>query len=861
MVHRAMTPLLWLSGLRHLLRHPWQMALSVLGITLGVAIVVAIDLGNQSAKRAFSLSSDAVVGKATHQIIGGPGGLPEEVYTTLRVELGVGSSAPLVEGYAFLEDGRALRILGVEPFADSQFRPYTGGGSFAGEPSESMTYTFELLATPATALMSVDTAGALGLEAGDAVTLDVSGIEREVRIVGLIAPQNSLSGEMLENLLITDISTAQELMGLEGRLSHIDLIVPHGERGRSLLEGVRSALPPDASVAASSARSEAIEQLTISFDQNLFMISLLGLIVGAFLIYNAMTFSVVQRRPVIGALRAIGVTRRQIFTLVLGEAAVIGLVSSVIGVLLGIIIGRGLVEVITQTISDLFYVVSVQDISIPVWSLVKGALLGIAATLGAAFVPALEATGVPARETLSRSHIETRFRGTMPLASIIGVGVIGVGCGLVFLPFDTLIVAFVGLSAIILGGAMLTPAAIILFSRTLAPVLGKAFGALGAMAARGISASISRTAVAIAALSVAISVTISIDTMVQSFRDTVERWLDTSLGSDIYISPVSLRSYQEEVGLSPDVLERVRSVEGVGDVRTVRNARVNSHSGDVRVVVSDTDMDDFVERGSFKEGDPATVWQELQSCCAVAVSEPFAYRNGKGVGSTVRLSTLEGDRDFRVVGIYYDYGSAGVGRVMMSRAVYAGLWGDDRYSGIGVDAAEGVALNDLAASIEDAIGRGQGVMIRSNAELKAAALEVFERSFTVTSVVRILAVSVAFVGVLGALMAIQLERAAEFGTLRVIGFTPGQVWLMFTSQSGLMGMAAGLLSIPLGLIEAVVLIFVINRKAFGWTMEMQAYPTALVQAALIAIVAALLAGVYPAFRMSRSSPARALQEE
>ena len=850
-----MTTLLWLSGLRHLLRHPWQMALSVLGITLGVAIVVAIDLGNQSAKRAFSLSSDAVVGRATHQVVGGPGGLPEEVYTTLRVELGIKESAPLVEGYGFAEDGRALRILGVEPFADSQFRPYLGA---ADAPA---SYMVELLATPATALMSVDTASSLGIEAGDAIALDISGVEREVRVVGLIEPQNRLSGETLENLLITDISTAQELMGLEGRLSHIDLIVPPGEEGESLLGGVRAALPSDASVAASSARSEAIEQLTVSFDQNLFMISLLGLIVGAFLIYNAMTFSVVQRRPVIGALRAIGVTRRQIFALVLGEAAILGLVSSVIGVLLGIIIGRGLVEVITQTISDLFYVVSVQDISISTWSLAKGALLGIAATLGAALVPALEATGVPAREALSRSHIETRFRGTTRLVSVIGIGVIAVGVGLILLPFDALIVAFMGLAAIILGGALLTPAVVILFSRALAPILGRLFGPFGALAARGISASISRTAVAIAALAVAISVTISIDTMIHSFRDTVESWLDRSLGSDIYISPVSLRSYQAGAGLSPDVLERVRSVEGVARVRTVRNALVNSPDGEVRVLVSDTDMGDFVERSSFKEGDAATVWREMQSCCAVAVSEPFAYRSGKGVGSTVRLSTLEGERDFRVVGIYYDYGSAGVGRVMMGRAVYVRLWGDDRYSGIGVDAAEGVAPDDLAASIEDAIGEERGVVIRSNAELRAAALEVFERSFAITNVVRLLAIAVAFVGVLGALMAIQLERSVEFGTLRVIGFTPGQVWVMFMSQSGLMGVVAGLMSIPLGLAEAAVLIFVINRKAFGWTMEMGVYPSALALAALIAVVAALLAGVYPAFRMSRSSPAGALQDE
>ena len=852
-----MTPLLWLSGLRHLLRHPWQMALSVLGITIGVAIVVAIDLGNQSAKRAFDLSSDAVSGKATHQILGGPGGLPEEIYTELRVELGIRGSAPVVEGYAYLEDGRVLRILGVEPFADSQFRPYIAITPNSGTMADAV----ELLTTPSTALMSVETADSLGLSPGNTIVLDVASIERNVRLVGLIEPENSLSAETLENLLITDISTAQELTSSEGYLSHIDLIVPGGKPGQLLLERLWSALPPETTVLTPSTRSEAVEQLTASFDQNLFMISLLGLIVGAFLIYNAMTFSVVQRRPVIGSLRAIGVTRQQIFALVLTESALIGLVSSVLGVLLGIVIGRGLVDVITQTITDLFYVASVQEVSVPISTIAKGALLGVLATIGAAFIPALEATRVPAREALSRSHLESRFRGTVPLASVIGLGAMVVGCGLVLLPVGTLWVSFLGLAALILGGALLTPASVVLFSRVLAPVLSLMFGALGGMAARGISSSISRTAVAIAALSVAISVTISIDTMVHSFRDTVEQWLDDSLGSDIYISPASLRSYQSEFELAPGALERIRDVEEVGSVRTVRNSLVNSPEGEVRLIATDADLEVFVERQSFKEGDPELVWRALQTGDAIAVSEPFAYRNDKGIGSTVRLSTADGDKDFRVAGIYYDYGSTGKGRVMMSRAAYVRHWGDDRYSGVAVDAAMGVSVDELIARLESAIGNGQGVVIRSNADLKAAALEVFERSFAITNVVRILAVLVAFIGVLGALMAIQLERSVEFGTLRVIGFTPGQVWIMFTSQSGLMGVVAGLLSVPLGLIEAAVLIFVINRKAFGWTMEMQVYPMTLAQAALIAVVAALLAGVYPAFRMSRSSPAGALQEE
>ena len=222
-----------------------------------------------------------------------------------------------------------------------------------------------LLVTPNSALISVETSKELGLQAGDPVKLRISDKPHLVEIAGLITPRNSLSSETLKNLVITDISTAQELIGHEGRLSHIDLIVSSDENGDESLARIRRVLPAEATLVSSATRSETIDELTSSFDDNLFVISLLGLIVGAFLIYNAMAFSVVQRRPVIGALRALGVTRQQIFALVLSEALVIGLIGSVIGVLLGIVIGRGILNIITQTITDLFFVVSVQELSIP----------------------------------------------------------------------------------------------------------------------------------------------------------------------------------------------------------------------------------------------------------------------------------------------------------------------------------------------------------------------------------------------------------------------------------------------------------------------------------------------------------------
>ena len=518
----------------------------MLGVALGVAAVVSIDLANQSAKRAFSLSTAAVAGRATHSIVGGPGGLSEDVYRRLKLEAGFRKVAPVVEGFANLPmanreslgeiSGRSFQLLGVDPFAEAPFRSYL---------SNTTNLDIGVLVTrPSTALISSDTANVLGIASGDELEVSVGGIRRSLQIVGLFEPGDELSREALADLLVVDIATAQELMDVKGRLSRIDLILP--EPADSSVEAIRGLLPPGVPLERTSARSESVAQLTRAFDLNLTALSLLALIVSTYLIYNAVTFSVLQRRNLIGTLRAVGVTRGEIFTLVLGEAFLIGVGSAALGVLLGILLGRGMVTIITQTINDLFFVVSVRQLSIPASALFKGALLGIFATLAAAIVPALEATFVSPKSAMTRSTVETVLFKTLRPAALVGVLILAIAVGLLLIPTRSLLIGFGGLAALVLGFALIIPITTILILKVLSPLSGRFFGFMGTMATRGTSASLSRTAVAITALTVAISVSVGIGTMVQSFRGTVERWLETSLGADIYVSPPSaLRSRVE----------------------------------------------------------------------------------------------------------------------------------------------------------------------------------------------------------------------------------------------------------------------------------------------------------------------------
>ena len=856
-----MTRMLWLSSLRYLAKHPLQTGLSILGVALGVAVVVAMDLANQSASRAFNLSTDAVAGRSTHHIIGGPDGIPNEIYRDLKIKSGIRDIAPAVEGYASISpdnslptsqhEGRRIQILGVDVFAEAPFRPYLSAQS--ADLSVFIT-------TPGAVLMSEHTADSMGLQPGQDMNISVAGVKHRVTLVGTLRPADQVSRQALEDIMVADVATAQELVGSLDRISRIDLILKEGVEGSGQANDISALLPPGVKLERTAARSASVDQLTRAFEVNLTALSLLALLVGTFLIYNSITFSVVMRRNVIGTLRGIGVTRREVFTLVLGEALLLGLISSGIGLALGILMGRGLVGLVARTINDLFFVVSVRDLAIPAHVLIKGGVLGVVATLIAAIGPAIEATHVSARAAMTRSTIEARWRSLTPYSGLAGIILLMIGLGVLALPTRSLVISFGGLLGIVLGFALLVPPTTMILLKGLAPPSRRPLGMIASMAARGVSASLSRTAVAIASLTIAVSITVGIGTMVQSFRGTVERWLDTSLAADIYISPPALVSSQVRATVSPDVFDRLVSSPGIERYTTFRSVEVNSPQGPVRLVALDTDLTTFDRRRRFKEGDPEEIWKAFQAGDTVIISEPFAYHQNLDVGSTVTLQMNQGDTDFRVAGVYFDYSSS-QGVVMMARSAYDRFWSDRGVSSVSIYTSPDVNIEDMIATLQRVAGEQQELNIRSNADLRKASLQVFDRSFAITSVMRLLAIIVAFVGVLSALMAMQLERRRELGTLRALGFTQRQVFALITAQTGLMGLVAGLLSLPIGLALASGLIYVVNRRSFGWSMDMQIIPEVLVQALILSLIAALLAGVYPAIRMAQSSTAESLREE
>jgi putative ABC transport system permease protein len=844
------------ASVRHLLRHPWQAGLSVLGIALGVAVVVSVDLASASARRAFGLAAEGVTGRATHQVIGGPGGLDERVVTQIA-RAGVYPLAPVLEAWVGVDGapGRTLQLLGVDPFSEAPFRPYLARD--AGADTRALG---TLVTEPGAVLLSRETAAELGIGIDGSLALRVGGRTHPVRVVGLLEPAGARSRQALQGLVVTDLATAQELLDRPGRLSRIDLVVPAGPGGDRLLARVRTALPPEAEVIPAAARSEFVGQLTRAFDVNLTALSLLALLVGLFLAYNTMTFSVVQRRPTIGMLRALGVTRPEIVAAVLVEALLIGLVATSLGLVLGVALGGGLLRLVTRTINDLYFVVVVRDLALSPAVLAKGAALGIGATLLAAIVPAAEASGAPPGAAIQRISLEARARRAASRAALAGLAVILAGGLLVGAAGRSLAWSYAGLFAIVLGAALLTPLAMVGVARAAGPGLGWLFGLPGRMAARGVVATLSRTGVAVAALMVAVAATVGVGVMIRSFRATVVRWLETSLVADVYVSAASPGGGRGgESTLDPAVIARILEAPGIQTVGTYRGVRITSPLGPTQIVALGISPGSY-RQFRFLSGSSETIWPAFQDGGAAIVSEPYAYRHGLGVGEALRLRTDRGERAFPIAGVFRDYGSE-QGVVMLSRRTYEANWDDRGVSSLGLVLASGVDPEAAVLAIRSRSGADQDVLVRSNRALREASLEIFDRTFAITSVLRVLATAVAVVGVLSALMALQLERARELGVLRAQGLAPAEVWRLMLTETGLLGAIAGMLAVPVGIGLALVLIHVINRRAFGWSIETTLPGDVLLQAVGLAVLAALLAGAYPAWRMARTPPAPALREE
>ncbi len=844
--------------LRYLRRHPLLGLLNILSVALGVAVFLATQIANQSANRAFAASVDLVAGKAELEITAPAGHLPETVFPLAAAVPGVSAATPVVQGFVALRDfpGDYLEVLGIDIFTNGPFRTFDPSNFDPGE--------FDLqrwLGHPGSIAVSEEFVRQHRLKAGDKIRVRVGVADRELEIGFLLRKDDTFD----PHFAATDIGWAQELFDRRGELSVIQLKLVNPREREATAATLRRFLLQDARVAPPTQRTEEVDKMLGGFELNLTMMSLVSVLVGMFLIYNTVSASVVRRQHEIGILRSLGVTRNEIRGLFLGEAAVLGTIGSFLGLIGGLVLARVLVGAVSQTISSLYVLVSVREMTLRPWSFALAWMIGVGSVIASAWFPADTAAKQDPVEAL---HGGTRLeRSVHPSLAWLLSGILSVvlAASFSYLALSTgpRWLSFGAALFVIAGFSFLVPRIMHHFSGGGTRLLRRFRsrrrkpGIETALAVANLSRALLRNSVTVAALAVAVAMTVGVSVMVFSFRKTVEAWINDTLIADLFVTPASNAVTGATSSFPLAALEFLSKQPDVETIDTFR---------EIEVPMGNTDITVAVIRGSerrqfqFLRGDRTTLMRRFRDELCLFASESFARRHHLHEGDVIELTTPDGPRAFTVAALFYDY-TRDEGIVYLSAKNFTRFWHDDRISSVAIYLKENHGAEEVTKAFRSEFSRDGQFVIFSNQSLRRRVFEIFDQTFAVTHVLLAIALFVAITGIFLSLTILITERQRELAILRALGASAAQIRKLLLTETAMLGALAAIVGMVSGICLSVVLTGVINRAFFGWTIHLAfPWPTLAFTPVWI-LAAAVIAGIVPAWRASRMVLADNLRSE
>ncbi len=863
--------LLW----RRLARERGRALTTVLGVGLGVSVFVAIRLASGSALASFGETVDAVSGRANLEVSAVADGFDERLYARIRREPGVRAAAPIVEVSALAMPGASrpraagrdvapgeragfgetVLVLGVDPLAESPFARLQSSKLSSGTGAG-----LRLLSEPGSVFITRALSRRRGLAADDTLSVLASGAPVALHIAAV------LQGEALEqamggNIVLADLATVQEMFAREGRLDRVDLLVDPAKREK-VRRSLATWLPAEAVAELPRTRTRQVENLVHAFSLNLLALSFIAVFVSAFLIFNAVALAVVRQRGEIGLWRALGLTRGQVAAVFLVEGASLGLAGGVLGTALGALLANAALAQVGRTLTALYLVAQTSRLWLDPVTLAMGVGIGVISAVCSALAPALEAAATPPGATLregalleARHSRYARLAGTGAV-TLLAAGGVSLWTQVAREPLGGFVAAFLVLA----GFALMAP----LWTRVtarLAEPLARRLGVAVSLGVRSVRDAAARASAVIAALMVAVGMLVALTVMVGSFRHTVDRWITQTLRGDLYVEPVGHRASQHATALPPALVTAARALPGVRAVDTYRGSRVTLDGKLAQVVGIEFAVQREYGQLAFVGGTNARdALDRAERTGGVIVTESFAHRHRVRAGEYVRLPSAQGPVALLVEGVFYDY-STDAGAVLMDRALYARLWRDDRTESLALYLDPGASAERVREAFLRLAGPDRWLHVTPTQALRRRVLEVFDETFRITWVLQAIAVLVSVLGVVSTLTTLVLQRGRELATLRAVGARRGQVRALVLAESALLGVAGSLLGCVAGLALALLLVHVINRQFFGWSIELILEPGVFVGAVALTSVTATLAGLLPARLAMSAGLASALRTE
>ena len=808
--------------------------LSVFGVALGVASVLSIQIINHNAIGAFSAGIEAVSGEADLSVLSSTHTFSENLYPEVLSLAGVSAAWPLYRIDVSLADRKNffLEIIGVD-FLTTTLLPW----------SDSEEDFSKVLFHPWVAV-NPSLAQEMGWSVGDSITVS-SGSQKADLTIGALVDFQKISPLASRKLAVMDIGQIQALLGVRGQIHQVDIQLQEGvDRGEAARQ-LRTKLGPSVRVVTPQQREQQAANLMNAFRLNLTALSLISLFVGVFLVHTTTQAGLVRRRSEFGLLRSLGATRGQVLGIILAEVITLGLLGVLLGLPLGYWVAQANVDMVSSTLTNLYLLDEIESLQIPSWFFALAIAIGIGAAAAGALLPALD---MSRRDTKSLMTAFTLHEKAHTLAAPLFTA----GCS---------IVAMTGIWFWLMGGtwkpAGFALAVVLLIAfPLLTPLLVKKVceriksGGFGfRYSLKSLVIRLQTTSFAVACLGIAVSMLVGITLMIGSFRKTVEVWVDTTVRADVYITTESWRA---EPGATLDnaLVSDLSTHPGVISVDRLRrlllwtdNTRISIGGVDIRPIDNDQ------SRFPLLKGDRRQVLNRVRKEGAVLISEPLARKSGLDVGHQLKMNGPHGVVQFPIAGIYYDYSSE-LGSATMDLSTMNAHFGTGPINSLSLYLERGrdpeKVVNEIQSRFSD-----RPLRVRSNRHLREEIFTIFDQTFAVVRILQAMSLLIAVCGITLTLLVLARERVSELALYRALGASRAQIFRVFMGKGlamGILGLAMGILG---GIILAAILIFVINRTYFGWTIQVYWPGWSILKQVVTILGAALVASLYPALRASK----------
>ena len=822
----------------HWRTNPVLYGLTVLGVALGVASVISIRILNQSAIASFAAGVRTMGGVADVVVTGKGGTLPDEFFPRVRGTPGVAGAWPVFETTVAVEGKPEtfVRLLGVDLLAPAQdFWEALSGLPPKAETGAAVRQRGWVAVTP-------ELAEAMGWKVGDRFQVRDGARARTLRIGAFIDFQRwGASGT--RRALVTDIAEAQSLFGGAGTLHRIGVKAAEGVDLAALAARIEDGLGGRVDAVTPSERTGQAQQLLGAFRLNLTALSMVSLLVGTFLVFSSMRACLVWQRREFGVLRSLGSTPAQVLALILGEAALLGVMGVVIGIFAGYWTAIWNLDAVSSTLTNVYMLQEIESLEVSGGTLALAVFAGLGGALSGTLLPALDVWRRDTRTLLDT--FPTQSTGIAAARNLFRLGLVLVAGALAWywlLGWRWRPSGFILATAMMLCLPLLAPWLVQrLTGWVRVPDFGFRYGV------RSLGATLANTSFSVSSLAMAVCLLVGITLLVESFRETLVRWVDRSLRADVYVTATVAARPGPGATLSGPLVERLArelEVEGVDPLR-----RLFLPVGGRRVAVVGVDLSRPAEQrrlGLLSGGD--AVGRAVRDR-GVLIGEPLSRSASLKVGDRVEIEGPEGPVRLPVSGIYRDYTEGG--SVTMDLGLMAEKLGAGGLTSIALHLRPGADAEAVAAGIESRHPRGS-LRVRSNQRLKDDVLHVFDQTFAVTRILQVMSLIIAACAITLTLLVVAQEKASEIALYRTLGAYRRQVFLLFVSKGTAMAFLGLAMGYAAGIALGVILIFVIQKSYFGWSIEWTWPWLPLAGEALAIVCAAVLASLYPAFKASRT---------